>query len=84
MSLRTVDCTPPTYHRYHNLHRCNTMPRDTNIVELDSMPGVAVMARGIYIGMPGDALVTSLEGGGLKYCPYCGTRLYAESDSEEV
>lgn len=81
MSLHIVDCTPPTY---HSLHRCNTMPRDTNIVELDDMPGVAIMARSIYVGMPGDALVTSLDGGGLKYCPYCGTRLYAESDSEEV
>ena len=81
MSLHTVDCTPPTY---HILHRCDTMPWDTNIVELDSMPGVAVMARSMYVDMPGDALVTSLDGRGLKYCPYCGTRLYAESDSEEV
>lgn len=81
MSLHIVDHLPPTY---HILHRCDTMPWDTNIVELDSMPGVAIMARSMYVDMPGDVLVTSLNAGGLKYCPYCGTRLYAESDSEEV
>lgn len=81
MSLHIVDHLPPTY---HILHRCDTMPWDTNIVALDSMPGVAIMARSMYVDMPGDVLVTSLDVGGLRYCPYCGTRLYAESDSEEV
>lgn len=81
MSIPTIDCKP---HTYHILHRCDTMPQDTSIVEWDNRLGTAILARDIYMGMPGDVLVTHLSNGGLKYCPYCGTRLYAESDSEEV